>query len=233
MLACEDLKLHQGSFTLEANLRFRTGAITALIGPSGAGKSTLLSALAGFLAPIGGRIKYEGVNLIPLRPGKRPISILFQDNNLFPHLTIRQNVGLGLEPSLRLPPEDIEKVTKAINDVGLSGLSDRRPAELSGGQQSRAALARVLLADRPIILLDEPFAALGPGLKSEMLDLVRDTLAFGSKTIVMVTHDPNDAQRIADDTTFIADGRAQPAVPTAALFNAPPAELASYLGQLE
>jgi len=232
MLVCERLKLQQGRFVLEADIGFRAGAITALIGPSGAGKSTLLSALAGFLTPQSGLIKNDGIDLTPIPPGKRPISILFQDNNLFPHLTIFQNVGLGLQPKLRLSPDEAERVTITLENVGLAGLGGRRPAELSGGQQSRAALARVLLADRPIILLDEPFAALGPGLKTEMLDLVRDTLAVDDKTVIMVTHDPADAKHVASETVFVADGVALPPVPTAHILKSPSPALAAYLGQV-
>ena len=232
MLACESLKLQQGDFTLEADLRFRKGAITALIGPSGAGKSTLLAALAGFLHPSSGLIKYDDVDLVPLAPGQRPISVLFQDNNLFPHLTISQNVGLGLRPTLCLSADEFAKVEEFLDHVGLADMGNRKPAELSGGQQSRAALARVLLADRSVILLDEPFAALGPGLKIEMLDLMRDVFGGGGKTIVMVTHDPTDAQRVADETAFVSEGHVQAPVSTRQLFETPPPELATYLGQV-
>lgn len=230
MLICEDLQLRQGGFSLRADLQFMTDGVTALIGPSGAGKSTLLAALAGFLPPFAGRIMWEGRDLGPVAPGQRPMSILFQDNNLFPHLTIGQNVGLALRPDLRMSADQKQAVTEVLSRVGLDGFADRKPAALSGGQQSRAALARVLLVDRPVILLDEPFAALGPGLKDEMLDLVRDLLIRDAKTLIMVTHDPADAKRIADQVVLVADGVAQPPVSTAALFSNPPAALTDYLG---
>jgi thiamine transport system ATP-binding protein len=222
--------LRQGSFRLEADWTLATGSRAALIGPSGAGKSTLLAAIAGFLPPASGRILWQGADLGGLRPGDRPVSIVFQDQNLFPHLTLRQNLGLGLNPRLRLSAEDGSRIAAALDRVGLAGLGDRRPAALSGGQISRAALARALLRARPLLLLDEPFAALGPALRHEMLDLVAQVATETGATLLMVTHDPADARQIADLTVVVADGRAAPPCPTAALLDAPPPVLAQYLG---
>ena len=231
MLTCDGLLLQQDDFSLRADLALEKGRITALIGPSGAGKSTLLSALAGFFAPAAGRVLWQDRDLTDLPPGDRPISVLFQDNNLFPHLSVAQNVGLALRPGLRLSADEKAKVAQVLADVGLAGMEDRKPGALSGGQQSRAALARVLLADRPVILLDEPFSALGPGLKDEMLDLVQTKLAGPERLVIMVTHDPDDAARIADDVVLVAEGRAAAPVPTGELFANPPAVLADYLGR--
>ncbi|MEJ6404771.1 thiamine ABC transporter ATP-binding protein [Yoonia sp. 2307UL14-13] len=231
MLQCKALVLEQGNFKLSMDLAFVPQVITALVGPSGAGKSTLLAALAGFLAPAEGRILYEDKDLTQLSPGSRPISILFQDHNLFPHLTIAQNVGLAIAPRLRLGVADQARVSEVLTRVGLEGMESRRPAALSGGQQSRAALARVLLADRPVVLLDEPFAALGPALRRDMLDLVKDTLTGAGRTVIMVTHDPADARRVADETVLVADGRAAPPLATETLFATPPPALAAYLGE--
>ncbi|MDO6590500.1 thiamine ABC transporter ATP-binding protein [Loktanella sp. D2R18] len=230
MLICEDLELRYDDFSLRADLRFPTGAITALIGPSGAGKSTLLAAIAGFLAPASGRVSWAGADITTLSPADRPISMLFQDNNLFPHLTIAQNVGLGLRAGLRLSASQMSQVEAVLESVGLEGMGTRKPAALSGGQQSRAALARVLLADRPLVLLDEPFAALGPSLKAEMLDLVKQRLADQGRTVIMVTHDPHDAKRIADAVAVVEDGVVTDPAPTAGLFDNPPPVLAAYLG---
>ncbi len=233
MLRCEDIEIGQGNFHLKADFSFKEGVVTALVGPSGAGKSTLLATLSGFLTPISGRITYGAEDITAAAPGSRPISILFQDNNLFPHLTISQNVGLALGPRLKLTPEEKENVDSILRQVGLNGMGMRRPADLSGGQQSRAALARVLLANRPIVLLDEPFAALGPALKHDMLNLVEKMLLSKGRTVIMVTHDPDDARRIAEQTIVVADGRAAPPVITASLFANPPKALAEYLGETD
>ncbi len=231
MLTLDRLALRQGDFTLAADLRVQRGAVVAVMGPSGGGKSTLLAAIAGFLQPEQGRVLWDGQDLTRLAPGDRPISILFQDNNLFPHLSIAQNLGLGLRPSLRLGPQEWAQVEAVLERVGLGGLSARKPGALSGGQQSRAALARVLLGGRPLVLMDEPFSALGPGLKDEMLDLAAATLADTGRTLIMVTHDPADAARIAGQVIVVDDGVAAAPVATATLFANPPAGLRAYLGK--
>ncbi len=231
MLTLDGVHLRQGSFDLRADLSVDTGAAVALIGPSGSGKSTLLAAIAGFLQPVAGRIWWDGLDLTELSPGIRPVSILFQDNNLFPHLTIGQNVGLALGPRLRLSTDERTRVTAVLAQVGLADLSDRKPGALSGGQQSRAALARVLLSDRPLVLLDEPFAALGPALKDEMLDLAATMMRDGGRTLIMVTHEPADAARIADRVIVVAGGVAAPPMSTDAVLADPPPALRAYLGR--
>jgi len=230
VLRLDDLMIEQDGFRLTADWTLAAGTRAALIGPSGAGKSTLLAVIAGFLAPTRGRVLWDGRDLAGTPPGARPLSILFQDQNLFPHLTLTQNVGLGLRPDLRLAAGDQARVAAALDRVGLAGLGARRPAEVSGGQAGRAALARVLLRARPLLLLDEPFAALGPALKSEMLDLVAEVATATQATVLMVTHDPADARRLAGVTVLVADGAAAAPVPTAALLDDPPPALRAYLG---
>lgn len=231
MLTLEGLRITDGDFTLTADLNLPQGAIAAVIGPSGAGKSTLLSAIAGFQKLEAGRVLWADEDLAPLPPGKRPVTILFQDQSLFPHLTLAQNVGLGLRPDLRLSEADREAVARAMDRVGLGALGARRPAQVSGGEQSRAALARALLRARPLLLLDEPFAALGPGLRAQMLDLVAEIAAETGATVLLVTHDPNDARRIAPLSILVAEGRAQPPVATTVLLANPPPPLRAYLGE--
>jgi thiamine transport system ATP-binding protein len=231
MLALERLLITQGDFRLEADLTVPAGTICAIVGPSGAGKSTILNVIAGFFAAAEGRVLWNGAPLDNLAPGERPVSIVFQDNNLFPHLTAFQNVALGLRPSLKLTPDETRNVEDALARVGLAGLGARRPGELSGGQQSRVALARVLVRRKPLLLLDEPFAALGPALRAEMLDLVRTVARETSATVLMVSHDPDDARRIADLTLYLGEGRAHAPLPTAAIFADPPPALAAYLGE--
>ena len=230
MLTCDGLVLQQGDFALRADVVFPIGNVTALLGPSGAGKSTLLAAIAGFLQPVEGRVLWQDQDLTQAAPGARPISMLFQDNNLFPHLTAAQNVGLGLRADLKLSDAERTVVNTALADVGLDGFGARKPSALSGGQQSRVALARLLVSDCAVVLLDEPFAALGPALKDEMLDLVKSKLGAAGKTVVMVTHDPSDARRIADFAVLVADGVVTAPVQTDVLLDNPPPALAAYLG---
>ena len=230
MLKLEHIRVDNGGFVLEADFSITPGALVAVIGPSGAGKTTLIEAISGFLPLAVGRILLNGQDIGSLAPGKRPIAMLFQDGNLFPHLSVAQNVGLGINPNLRLSDAEHGRVQQALARVGLAGLEARKPAALSGGQQSRVALARVLVQGREVLLLDEPFAALGPALKAEMLDLVAELARETGATLLMVSHDPNDARRIADQVVLVADGAAHAPQPTAELLDNPPPALKAYLG---
>ncbi|MFT6674816.1 MAG: thiamine transport system ATP-binding protein [Sulfitobacter sp.] len=230
MLRLENTVITQGDFSLSADMTLETGRKYAVIGPSGAGKSTLLGAMCGFVPFSAGRLIWQGQDITDQPPGLRPMTMLFQDNNLFPHLTVTQNVGLGIGPDLRLSPAQKDQVRAALARVGLADHAEKRPAALSGGQQSRAALARVLVQARPLVLLDEPFAALGPALRNEMLDLVAELVRETAAALVMVTHAPEDVRRIADQVVFVSSGNAKAPQPAAALMDNPPAELRAYLG---
>ena len=230
MLRLDGLVLRQGGFQLTADWSLEAGARLAVIGPSGSGKSTLLLAVAGFLPPAAGRILWQGRDMAGLAPGERPVSLLFQDQNLFPHLTLAQNLSLGLSPRLRLSRADDLRIAAALDRVGLGGMAGRKPAALSGGQAGRAALARALLRARPILLLDEPFAALGPAMKADMLALVAAIADETQALVMMVTHDPRDAMALSQKVTLVADGIAAPPVATAAIFADPPPALRAYLG---
>lgn len=230
MLRLDHLSLSYPGFHLSANWTADPAQIIALIGPSGAGKSTLLLTIAGFLPLVDGRIVWHDRSLGGLPPANRPISILFQDQNLFPHLTVFQNLGLALSPNLRLSFAQKAKIDAVLERLGLQGLGSKRPAELSGGQQARAALGRVLLQGRPILLLDEPFAALGPALKTDLLELVRDHVVGTGALALMVTHNPQDALRFAGQTVLVAEGIAAAPVQTQELFANPNRALRDYLG---
>jgi thiamine transport system ATP-binding protein len=230
LLRLEALDIRRGEFRLTADFAVGAGERCAVIGPSGGGKSTLLAAIGGFLDPVSGRILWNGADITRLPPGARPLTTLFQDTNLFPHLTVAQNVGLGLDSRLKLDAAARGRVARVLERTGLAGLGDRLPRDLSGGQQSRAALARALLRARPVLLLDEPFAALGPALRAEMLDLVAEVLDETGAALMMVTHEPADARRLCPKTILVAEGRAEAPAPTSALLDKPPPALAAYLG---
>lgn len=230
MLRLENLEISQDDWRMTADIALEPGSATALIGPSGAGKSTLLSVIAGFLAPARGRVLWDGRDITALPPAERPVTLLFQDHNLFAHLTAAQNVGLGLRPDLRLDRAGWARVAGALASVGLAGMDRRLPGQLSGGERQRVALARALLRDRPIMMLDEPFAALGPALRAEMLDLVARIRAEQRATLLMVTHDPRDALRIAEQTVLVMDGAVAPPAATGPLLADPPPALRAYLG---
>jgi thiamine transport system ATP-binding protein len=208
------------------------GTFLGVIGPSGAGKSSLLNLIAGFEAPLSGRILMDGIDYTGAPPQDRPVTMLFQENNLFFHLDVFTNVALGISPSLKLGDEDRAALAAALARVGLSGMERRRPREMSGGERQRAAIARALVRRRPILLLDEPFAALGPALRHDMLQLVRDLRAERGLTVIFVTHNPGDAERAATHTAFVEGGRIVALRPTAAFFSARDVPgLAAYLGE--
>jgi thiamine transport system ATP-binding protein len=230
VLKLENALIAQGDFQMHADMTLEAGRKYAVIGPSGAGKSTLLAALCGFVPLGAGRMMWEGRDITNAAPGARPMTMLFQDNNLFPHLSVMENVGLGLRPDLRLSTDQSKQVEQALSRVDLSAFANTKPGNLSGGQQSRVALARVLVQAQPMVLLDEPFAALGPALRNEMLDLVQNLVAKTGAALVMVTHAPDDVRRIADDVIFVEGGRAHAPRPAAALMDDPPPELRAYLG---
>lgn len=229
-ITLDNLVLRHGNFRLNADFVIEEGHKIALLGPSGGGKSTLLSAIAGFKQEDQGRVYYNKRDITDLPPADRPVTLLFQDHNLFPHLSVEKNIALGIRPNLRLTPEEKQTVQDALARVGLQAHGKKMPSELSGGQQQRVALARALLRGKPVLCLDEPFAALGPALKREMLDLVAEIVDSTRTTLLMVTHDPEDAKYISDQTVLIADGVAHAPVETTALFADPPDALRRYLG---
>lgn len=221
---------YAGAASMRFDLSVEPSSIVAIMGASGSGKTTLLNLIAGFEAPSAGRVLIGEQDMAGVPPARRPVSMVFQENNLFAHLDVAANVGLGRSPSLRLTSADQDEVSQALAQVGLAGKEKRLPGELSGGERQRVALARVLLRRRPILLLDEPFASLGPGLRREMLALISDLHSRLGMTTLMVTHHPEDAREIADTVAFLASGRVE-AVGAAAQFfsEAGPAGFRHYI----
>lgn len=219
----------ENSFSFDVAVQ--PGEIVAIMGPSGAGKSTLLNLIAGFEFPVSGRILIDGTDMTTKAPGERPVTMVFQENNLFAHLDVAANIGLGRSPSLHLNTDDRQKIQHALEKTGLSGKQDRLPSELSGGERQRVALARALVRDRPVLLLDEPFASLGPALRSEMLKLVRMLHETSGMTVLMASHHPGDAMAFAQRLLFIEEGRILADGATGDLLGGEqPPEIANYLG---
>lgn len=214
----DQVRLMLGAMSFDFNCRFAAGAITAVVGPSGSGKSTLLNLISGFERPDSGRVLIGDRDVTELAPAERPVSLVFQDNNLFAHLDLYTNIGLGIHPALRLTAADRRAVSLALDRVGLGGFERRLPGSLSGGERQRAAFARALVRDKPVLLLDEPFAALDPGLRAVMVELLADLHGETGATIVLVTHDPRDVERLARDVVFLEDGRVLVAAATADFF---------------
>ncbi|MGY5780072.1 thiamine ABC transporter ATP-binding protein [Rhizobium sp. LEGMi135b] len=212
-IAMEGVELRLGTHDFRFDCTVPQGKIIAVAGPSGSGKSTFLNLLAGFERPDHGRILLAGQEVTGLHPADRPVSLVFQDNNLFAHLDLFTNVGLGISPSLRLSAQDRQKVSEALARVGLPGFEKRKPGTLSGGERQRAAFARALVRDKPILLLDEPFAALDPGLRSGMVELLKALHRETGNTVLIVSHDPAELRRLADHAVFIDGGTVRLAAP--------------------
>jgi thiamine transport system ATP-binding protein len=229
-LEVRDLAFRYEDMAMHFDLMVESGALLSIIGPSGAGKSTLLSLIGGFERPLDGQVLVEGADITPLAPADRPCTTLFQDHNLFAHLSVERNVALGIDPNLRLTDKQRAEVRQSLADVGLAGMEHRLPGQLSGGERQRAAIARCLVRHRPILLLDEPFAAVGPGLRREMLDLVRALQARLGLTVLMVTHDPGDARHAAGRTAFVHAGRVVLVDETERVFGSAMPEVRAYLG---
>ncbi|MDC0093689.1 ABC transporter ATP-binding protein [Alphaproteobacteria bacterium] len=189
------------------DLNIADGEYFVLLGPSGGGKTTLLRSIGGFIRPDSGSVEIKGQNVDNLPPDKRPTSMVFQGFALFPHMNVSQNIGYGLK--LKSVEKNVieGKVNRMMDLVGLKGLSNRMPHELSGGQQQRVQLARALILENDVLLLDEPLSALDAQLRKDMcIELKRLQKTVGI-SFVHVTHNQEEAMSVADRIAIIADGK--------------------------
>lgn len=192
--------------TMNFDFSVTAGEKIAILGPSGAGKSTLLSLIAGFQFAESGTILLNGEDHTRTPPASRPVSMLFQENNLFAHLTAEQNIALGFHPGMKLNAEQKIQLAQIAEQVSLTPLLKRLPSQLSGGQRQRVALARCLVRSQPVLLLDEPFSALDPALRNEMLALLETICDSRRLTLMMVSHNTDDAARIAPRAMVVDNG---------------------------
>jgi thiamine transport system ATP-binding protein len=220
-----------GSLQFSFELQLPAGQCTAVMGASGSGKSTLLNLLAGFVPISRGRLMLDGRDATHLAPAQRPVTSLFQEHNLFSHLSVFDNVGLGLHPGLRLNESQRQQVNEALVQVGLEGFGKRLPAALSGGERQRVALARSLVRHQPILLLDEPFSALDPARRQDMLHLVDQLRQSMKLTVMLVTHEPRDAESIAQQAVFLHQYQVCLQGPVAQVLTSQEANLMHYLAQ--
>jgi putative spermidine/putrescine transport system ATP-binding protein len=193
----------------DLDLEIRRGEFLTLLGPSGSGKTTILMMLAGFEQPSSGRMLFEGRPIDDLPPHRRDIGIVFQNYALFPHMTVAQNIAFPLEVRKLPRPEVAERVKRALEMVELPELAARRPAQLSGGQQQRIALARALVFEPALVLMDEPLGALDKRLREQMQHEIKALHARLGLTIVYVTHDQTEAIVLSDRIAVFHLGRIQ------------------------
>ena len=224
-----NFSLKESYLTISTNISLEPDKIYAVVGPSGAGKSTFLNLISGFASISSGTIIWNGQEISNLPPAKRSVSILFQDNNLFPHLSVWRNLALAVTHWPKISKDNEEKLKAVMSEVGILGLENRKPSQLSGGQQSRVALARVLLQKNKILLLDEPFSALGPSLKDQMLELIKKIAKNKKLLVLMVTHEPADAKKVAHQTLVVKDKKVHPPLITEKALDPINGPLADYL----
>ena len=207
-LSCENLELEldKKKILKDIFLEVRSGEILALLGESGCGKSSLLKAMLGLYPLSKGKIFFQGKEIQNLPSHKRGISVVFQDLRLFPHLNVGENVGFSLELQKVPKPERGERVEELLKLVQLEGYSERRIDSLSGGQMQRVAIARALAMNENILFLDEPFSALDPNLRREMGDFLLELQKKENLTVVLVTHDQEEALRLAHRIALMKDG---------------------------
>lgn len=186
------------------------GELLALAGPSGCGKTTLLRIIAGLAEPTAGDVAFDGQSVLGLRPEQRETVMVFQDHTLFPFRDVGTNVAFGLRMRRVSKAERDQRVRDALAEVRLEGFERRWPAELSGGQRQRVALARALVVRPRLLLLDEPLSSLDPELRNEVRSTIRRIQNDHNITTVMVTHDRDDAEAIADRLLELHDGELRP-----------------------
>lgn len=201
--------------------------IVAILGPSGCGKTTLLRVVAGLETPEDGRVSLDGTDISAWPPEKRGIGFVFQDYALFPHLTVWGNVAFGLRGRDRW-----ERARRALERVGMGGFLQRRPGELSGGEQQRVALARALAPEPPLLLLDEPFSSLDAELRASTRAEVRQILKETRTTALLVTHDQEEALSFADKLGVMREGRIEQVGPPEEVYLRPKTPfVARFLGR--
>ncbi|WP_372739827.1 ATP-binding cassette domain-containing protein [Neptunomonas sp.] len=193
MLNIENLQLTLDDWPLRYQMQIDTGEIVAIQGISGVGKTTLLNLIGGYLMADSGTVKWNQQPINSLSVEKRPVSMLFQDHNLFEHISVLDNLCLGFSATA-----PVEAIMDAARHLGVDEQLAKKPATLSGGQRQRIALIRTLLRPEPIVLLDEPFAELDPATREKAALWTRAQAKSAGKTVLLVTHQNEDVERVAD-----------------------------------
>ena len=174
------------------NIDVQRGEIVTIEGPSGVGKSTLIDLISGFIQPLSGKIEWLGKDISCQHPSERPIATIFQSDNLFDHLTCEFNASLGISPSGKLSFLNQQRLDKVFSELGIFDLRKRLPNQISGGQQARVSLARSLLSEKPIFLLDEPVSSLDKQTRIETLKVLKNTVINHRITLIVVSHHDDD-----------------------------------------
>lgn len=207
MICIEDLSVRLPDFTLRGiDLNIADGEFFVLLGPTGAGKTVLLESVAGLIPVAGGRIRIDGRDVTHLSPEKRGIGIVYQDSALFPHLSVMENIKYGLRYQKKPTCGNKTHFNQMIDALGISHLLHRSVVHLSGGEKQRTALARALVVEPDLLLLDEPLSALDPNFREEIRDILKDLHRDNAVTVLMVTHDFAEARYLAQNVAVLNNG---------------------------
>ena len=206
MIKLENISIKLDNFRTKFTAEINKGEWVGIIGQSGAGKSTFLNLIAGFAQPEEGSLLINNIEMRNLPASKRSISSLFQDNNLFPHLSVYQNIAIAIKPNLKLHNNEKKKIFEIIEYLNLSSKIHSSIGTLSGGERQRVALGRVMSSDKKILLLDEPFSQLDPNLRIEMLELIKKIREKKKITIIMAIHTPAEAIDFVSRFLLIKEG---------------------------
>ena len=193
-----DITIRYDELEIASSFTVPEGSGAALMGPSGSGKSSILSVVAGFYQAAQSTVSFRGQRLDGIEPAQRPLTILFQNHNLFAHLSVWNNIAIGLDPRLKLNSRQKSQIIDAMQAVGITGMQDRLPSTLSGGQQQRVALARCLVRNKPLLLLDEPFNGLDETRQQALRELIKTLMHEKNLTLLLATHQTQDAKQLCE-----------------------------------
>ncbi|UFT99047.1 ABC transporter ATP-binding protein [Radiobacillus kanasensis] len=222
-----------GEGVRDITVEVERGELVTLLGPSGCGKTTVLRSVGGFIEPSGGSIQIGGREVSQLPPEKRPSAMVFQSYNLWPHMTVFDNLAFSLKLKKIKKKELTKKVSWALGLVHLLGMEKKYPSELSGGQQQRIALARALLLEPEVLLLDEPFSALDAKLRHELREELREIQAKQNLTMLFVTHDQEEALSISDRIVVMNKGHIEQIAKPQDIYNQPASLfVAQFIGRM-
>ena len=215
------------------NLQVHEGELLTLLGPSGCGKTTILRTIGGFIELTSGDITIDGQSIVAMPPEKRPTSMVFQSYNLWPHMTVKQNLEYGLKLR-KVPAAEREKrVANGLALVKMSGTESKYPGQMSGGQQQRIAIARSLLLEPSVLLLDEPFSALDAKIRMQMREELRKIQTDLNITVVFVTHDQEEAMMISDRIVVMSKGHIEQDASPTEIYNNPATRfVAGFIGEM-
>jgi len=222
-----------GDGVRDINLSIEEGELVTLLGPSGCGKTTILRTIGGFLDCDGGDIRINGQSIIHLPPEKRPTAMVFQSYNLWPHMRVYDNLAFGLKLRKVPRPERERRIRQMLELVKMTGMESKYPGQMSGGQQQRIAIARALLLEPEVLLLDEPFSALDAKIRQQMREELRKTQTDLNITVAFVTHDQEEAMALSDRVIVMNKGSIEQVGSPQEIYHRPRSRyVADFIGEM-